>query len=401
MIKELEGSYLLRPTRKGGDIDILVKDENLKDFKEKLSQEGFINCGTRYLQTGFIRIFPKLDMIDLKQKGLSHNGIVYLPGHYFFEKKYSKKLIQIVSILVHLIIDKDINSYRWKILERDYSLLSDREKGTLKEILSREYGKLSEKIESFLIKRDTYQLNYIKWKIIFKKINFYQTLKMPFILINNQLYKKKKQKKKIKIAFLGVDGSGKTTSIKNLSEFLESNNISTINSRMGVYHQRTLFGIFLMNVYKNFKTQDTLSVTTLNNNYKRFGLLKNIYRMIDMFLRHIKVLNYARVNKKKVILFDRYFYDIILQSKLDFLTKMLLKIVPKPDFLFYLKVDPKIAHKRRGQRDVQALAEQMDKFEEEIKDIFKPIILIPKSEDDTLREILLNLNCRRFLCKIV
>jgi len=158
-----------------------------------------------------------------------------------------------------------------------------------------------------------------------------------------------------------------------------------------------------MNFISKFvrKEKDEKKATEkLNINYTRKSFLKNLVRTIDIFIRYRKTIKEAKKEGSKIIVFDRYFYDLILQSKIGFLSRTLLKIIPKPNKLFFLYSDPKKIFARKKERNPKVLREQINKFRKEIDAISGVKEIETKTEKQTLREILQELNNREFLGNI-
>ncbi len=388
--------------RKGKDIDILVKKSNLEKVKKFFISKGFIECRTNFFHTGLKKFLPKPEMIDLQVGGLNYNHIIFFDEKYFFDKNYSKKVIKNLALILHLIVNKNgIFEKRISKFEKEWNKMNSIEKEICRSLLIKEFSEnLGNLIFLSLKHKDYSKLKSLKWKIIFSKANFIQKMILPFILIRNRINLIKDKKSFISIVFLGVDGSGKTTSISNLRNFLKKNNIKAEKFDLGIYHKRTFFGrIFgkFYNLFKHKKHNATLRGNAIDTNYLKKAPLRNIFRSIDILLRYSGAKKYARKNNIKIIIFDRYFYDILFQSQLDFLTKILLKFLPKPDFTFYLYEKPEVIYKRKGERNVSILREQMSKFEREMKS-FAPFIKVKSSDEmTTLKEITKHLNNKFFL----
>ena len=151
---------------------------------------------------------------------------------------------------------------------------------------------------------------------------------------------------------------------------------------------------FLSKFYSPHKEN---SQETLNTNYKKKSRIKNIIRLIDMLIRYIMEIRKARKKKENVILFDRYFYDILLQSKKDSISSLIMKFFPKPDKLFFLDASPEDIFERKGERNIEILKEQSDKFKKEINSFCKIDLIETKSEIQTKEDILIKLNNKDFL----
>ena len=120
------------------------------------------------------------------------------------------------------------------------------------------------------------------------------------------------------ILFLGSDGVGKTTLIKNIQNLLKS---KTFYTHMGI-SKRYWYSDFLKNIFmkKHFK----------------YTFFKNLVLLMDLYL---KVLMIKRNIKKHFILIDRYpGYIFFLGSFFRFFCKIIL---PKPDLIFLITASSK------------------------------------------------------------
>jgi len=140
--------------------------------------------------------------------------------------------------------------------------------------------------------------------------------------------------KQIKIAFLGSDGSGKTTLINYIKEQLEKKQISTETSILGWKNfHNPLLKIF-SKIYLNSKTKQKQKNQQRLERFRQRSWFFYIIYYIELWTRYFKILN----SKKQIILIDRYFYEELAfmnNLKLNFFKK----ITPKPDLCFVLKAD--------------------------------------------------------------
>lgn len=383
--------------RKGGDIDLLTKKGSFEKVVKSFEEKGYLNISSRYFHVGLGKIIPKLELIDLQKKGLNQNKLIFFPENYFFNEKYKKRVIINLALLLHLIVNKGkVTKKRKRELFYNFKKLSHKEKENFFDICLKEYGKKITTTIRKIMKNEKVSIIKLKWKIIFKKSNFLQIIELPFILLFNQIYKFKQKRKKYIITFLGVDGSGKTTTIDNLSRYLIKNTINHKKGNLGVYHQRSRF-MKVLSIFIKKEKDKAKAQNKLNINYTKKSPLKNLIRIIDIYIRYKQTLKDAKKKGAKIIIFDRYFYDLILQSKKDFFSRCLLMIMPKPDKLFFLYFDPKELFKRKKERNPKALKEQIDKFRMEIKGICKIKEVETKTEKQTLKEILIELSNKGFL----
>jgi len=146
------------------------------------------------------------------------------------------------------------------------------------------------------------------------------------------------------ISISGLDGSGKSTQIELLKNYLEK------QGKKVFYFHAVQFSI--ANKYNRQLTtnnsQQTKSVTEAG--WLQIQLRKVALR-IDL-LRFVLLRNKLRNSGYDYILSDRYFYDNIiniayLESKLStFNFQLSTEFIPAPDFAFYLNTDPNEIIKR-------------------------------------------------------
>ncbi len=381
--------------RMGRDIDSIIKKEKIFEIKNNFHNKGFIFEKKRMNSIHAKRIYPKYQDYHFYIGGIFYNYVSLLDQNYLFCK--NNKVSKLLALFLHLIVDKkSMNGKRKEEFYNNFQRLSNKEKNFFFEICKKEYGdKINNKIKG-ITQGGEINIRKLKWEIILKKTNLFQIIGLPFVLISNQIYKFNRKRKKYTIAFLGVDGSGKTTNIKNLGNYFNLNDIKYKIGNLGIYHARSFFMNFLSRFVKREKNPK-IAAKKLDVNYTKKSPLKNLIRIIDIYIRYNQTLKKAKKKGVKIIIFDRYFYDLILQSKKDFFSRFLLKIVPKPNKVFFLYSNPKELFKRKKERNPKVLKEQIDKFRLEIKGISKIKEIETRTRNQTLKKILIELNNKNFL----
>lgn len=144
----------------------------------------------------------------------------------------------------------------------------------------------------------------------------------------------------MRIAFIGCDGSGKTTLAKKIIERLGKKGFNC--------EYRHQYNYFLSNTLGN-KIRKREKITR-NTDRKKF------YYKLWIFVVYPNLLFqwlWTKIMKKnKFFISDRYVYDSMvgweLQGRLTFLSRFILENFPKPDRIFLIDAKPKTLYKRRG-----------------------------------------------------
>jgi len=123
-------------------------------------------------------------------------------------------------------------------------------------------------------------------------------------------------------AFVGPDGSGKTTTLKGVEKILKENNVRVISTRFN---------------------------TSAYTKSKRF---------FDLILKFSYV--FFQISLGKVVLTDRYMY-LTFSDKLR-LRDLFLKVLPKPKRTYFLDNDAKAIHNRKKELPLEKLNEQLNLF---------------------------------------
>ena len=64
-------------------------------------------------------------------------------------------------------------------------------------------------------------------------------------------------------------------------------------------------------------------------------------------------------NKKNVVIFDRYIYDFYtelyyIKNRIGFM-RFVMKIAPKPDYIFYLNIPPEVVFNRKQDLSIEEI----------------------------------------------
>jgi energy-coupling factor transporter ATP-binding protein EcfA2 len=175
------------------------------------------------------------------------------------------------------------------------------------------------------------------------------------------------------IAFVGPDGSGKSTIINYQAEYLAPyfSEIKTYHIRFGFFPELKTGCGFSSMKGKLMAQTDTAAEKTEKKPEKRqrrsfISILASwfivFYYQLEFFLGIPKVCALKR--KNQLIIFDRYFYDFFTQPTTKDLIypfrHILLFFVPKPDLVIHLKADPKIVYARKQELSINEIRTQND-----------------------------------------
>lgn len=164
------------------------------------------------------------------------------------------------------------------------------------------------------------------------------------------------------ICFIGMDGTGKTTICRRLIKILDYYGLEFkyVHARLIPFVSKLFifFGkIFLINKYDKI---DYFKYSKLKKyKIKRYKYLFYIYAFVlffDYIVQFIFKVGIPLIYKKNIIC-DRYVHDLIINdisvdmdlTKNDImnLLNIVLPIFPKPDIIFLLDVDEKVAYQRK------------------------------------------------------
>lgn len=180
------------------------------------------------------------------------------------------------------------------------------------------------------------------------------------------------RKHKMVMAFIGPDGSGKSSVIDNIEQrlayFLQNENVE---ERCNLLHFRpTIFPNLGELAAKRGREQDTDFERPHRN--EPAGSVSSFFRMgyytLDYLLGWQKVVR-QDVKNERVTIFDRYGYDFLVdpqRSKIKLpmlLRKFFVALMPKPQVTFVMMADAETIYSRKQELDKGEIERQIGEYE--------------------------------------
>lgn len=169
------------------------------------------------------------------------------------------------------------------------------------------------------------------------------------------------------IAFLGVDGAGKSTIIREISPVL----MQATHSPVIVHHLRPNFLPPLAALRIGAKKDESASEVVQNPHASRpsggfISVIRAFYLTANYVLGYWFCLRVALARKPNFIIFDRYAYDMVVDparfriSLPSWITSIFVSLAPKPDVVFCLIGSPYEIAGRKNELPVEEIARQVE-----------------------------------------
>jgi len=167
------------------------------------------------------------------------------------------------------------------------------------------------------------------------------------------------------ICLIGADGVGKTTYAKWLVSFLRARGRSAIYVHV-LSSRKHVISLLKLNALGYRLIRRSMSETLIIHPKKHriINFMRLLLRLAIEVLYSwtIYIIYKYVIYREKIIVFDRYFYDIIisicrLHRKYTSLILSLVPIIPRPGLILLLEADLKTLAKRRREQNIHELAE--------------------------------------------
>ena len=208
------------------------------------------------------------------------------------------------------------------------------------------------------------------------------------------------------IAFMGTDGAGKTTVINAVTPILNE----AFHKGVHYEHMRPNCLPGLAVLFGKKSKAEVPQVCTDPHGGKQSGmvgsLLRLSYYLLDYTLGYACKILYDKSVKNHVWIFDRYYYDFILDPKRaclslpKWLVRMFEACVPTPDLIVCLGAEAEIIHNRKPELPLDEVERQVNELKKFAKSRKKAVWVdtacsVDESVTQTMREIL-NMMSSRF-----
>ena len=387
------------------DIDIIIQDNDIS----KLTKIINILCDNYNLSItsnyyGIVNnlIFNIIDLKRLKSYRLDFYFEAYISSYktypyafksidknLFFNSNNQNNIInsspevEFSHYLLRKNIKNDLNNFTLDKLE---TLYKHSDKNVLKEILNPVLeNHLTNKIINgdFDINSNKELQNHLVKRKHFVKLNLRKRL---FTSLRNF-----NLKKGIHVAIIGPDGTGKTTLIEGIKEFVEP-----IFTDFKYIHLRPTFVPATSQIKKKINSNHKSEIPKPHAN-KEYSFIKDIFKTLIIYIDYLigyqfNIKPYKR--KNYFVCSDRYFYDILVDpkrfrvKKLSRITKSIFQYtLQKPDITILLQADPKTVFARKKDLTFEEITRQNSEYELLSKK-FKEIQIV--SSQDSIRQVLAN-----------
>lgn len=390
------------------DLDILILGEQLPLIDKALKGLGFFKGKdrgeTKHVSYGkYVNPHVPILALDFHVDDLSWYEVAYISGSHVLKRKIKKDGLFVLSHednLIMLLVHSSLNGFfkhqyvdAISTIQNSERIDSEYVKRTLQSIwhktllnkvwnlvLNGEYHNIinlrAHLVCSLLIKRQKDLFKFIKYLYITR-------IKEKLRPVFSRTYL---------VGFMGVDGSGKTTTAHGLHSILKRNGIKSTIIYMGKWRNQVLP---MASVSKKYGMTGCKAPKKRKGlKFRTYCMLRDIAYLADMWLRYWVKL-YPKMKRGYTVITDRYVYDLLLDFHCTTLCKVAVKkLFPKPRIVFYLNNEPEIIWERKKELTVDEMRRQIRIFDGLRKDY--PVVKVKCDEiDKTIDRV-----AEEYFCKL-
>lgn len=399
----IQNKYELMPEEIPSDIDMMYRgaaESDLDKIVIDIARETGLIITQKIVQDygefTYIISYPapksrfqlQLDFYKVISKGTIRN--VLTAGDLLDNKRFVKnfyipgKYEELRYIFVRRTLKKDLSV---KDLEKASSLYEDNF-----EKLQKDFGNKVAELIVNAIQRLDISIFYNNYEVFYqsivemsqKKYKFKQKIEYITFKLLNYPTKRVIHKCGMSVAFIAPDGAGKSSVIEQIKE-------TCSGSFYGVekfYFRPRLFKN--LGSYNKFNPSEEKKENNTPHDIILNGRLKSLFRFIfynlDFLLGTLLIINKHTI-KKKLVIFDRYYYDYYADMKRyqysisQKWVEIFQCMIPEPDIVFILDAPSLVIRNRKEELSLEEIDRQRDSFKKASKKIKNAVIV------DTNREI--------------
>jgi thymidylate kinase len=361
----------------GADIDILILGEQLPLIDKTLKRYGFFRGRdrgeTKHVSYGkYVNPQVPILALDLHVDDLSWYEVPYVSGSQVLKRKIRRDGLFVLSDddnLIMLLVHSSLNGiFKHQYLDSINSIQNSKRidteyvKRTLQSIWHR---KISKKVWELVLNEEYQNIINIRSHLVCSLLT--KRPKDLFKFIKYLYVTRIKEKlrpifsRTCLVGFMGVDGSGKTTTAHGLHSILERNDIKATIIYMGRWRNQILP---MASVSKKYGMTGKKAPSRRQGiKFRTYCMLRDMAYLADMWLRYWVKL-YPKMKKGNTVITDRYAYDLLLDLHCTTLCKFAVKkLFPKPRIVFFLNNEPEIIWERKKELSVEEMRRQIRIFD--------------------------------------
>lgn len=314
--------------------------------------------------------------VDFSARGFPN----LIPNKVFLENRIPFKMfyipspeIEAIFIFMRRVIKNDLNARHLKKLR----LLIDKQREKIEQNLTDIFGRKLSDIALRIIETGDVAEFHNKYKAYRQSLKTFSRRNTTIIyIIKNGFSQIRRALNRlthpvgISIALLGPDGSGKST-IANM----------VLKRVSGSFHGGDIkywrpYLLPAMGKLKVWNPSEEITTNPHPHDHPKQNPFKSLVRFFYYFLDYligypIKV--YSQKVKKKIIIFDRYYYDCLVDlhryrfNVPSWLPRLLMPLISSPDLIIYLDAEPEEIRKRKKELSLEELQRQVTSFQKVIQ----------------------------------
>lgn len=374
-------NYELLPESLGGsDLDILVDPDDLQKIEAevvRLAERYGGSVISKYSTVGsYLKILGRYEgcwwgvAIDL-MPGIDYKGVLYVEAGDVLKRAREHKGIKIaseadaaaMSVLKELVNNSEVSD---EYLE-DWRLEYKKDTGSALLLVKKGFGVAGVQAMEGLLALDRTEAEGRKaaesLRTILKKKAGFSGRLQSFVNVLQRFERLLKRPGYV-VAVTGTDGAGKTTVIEGITPVL---NVA-LHKGVVYRHLRPDWLPPLGNA--TGKQREGPKVVTDPHGKSPSGILLSLVRLsyywVDYTIGYWRKVAPKVFSKSKLFIFDRYFYDVIVDPKRmriklpGFVIRFFFVFVPKPDLLLCLGGDAETLYRRKPETSLEEVSRQVE-----------------------------------------